>query len=69
MIVMSVVQIGAPYNAIGLIRPSNKVVRARNETNFLFIVLLRLYRDLSAFFLSSFLARINFPFLSISMPR
>ena len=44
------------------------VVRARDDTNFLFqfIVLLRLYSDLSAFFLSSFIARINFPF---SMPR
>ena len=63
MTVMSVVQIGAPYNAIGLIRLSNKVVRARNDTNFLFIVLLRLYSDLSAFFLCSLLARINFPLL------
>ena len=34
MIVMSVVQMGAPYNAIGLIRLSNKVVRLYNKTIF-----------------------------------
>ena len=31
---MSVVQMGAPYNAIGLIRLSNKVVRLYNKTIF-----------------------------------